>query len=152
MRGIAAACVLMFIATPAPAQFELDIPSREFNRMIGNVTISDLAVNERGYVNWWSVCAEDGGLFAMGRSLLSAPSDSGRQLIVRRLPANKVEVSIHVGTGESDARGIRETTIRAIAGSSACAHHRLSRPDFELLQIQSIDGFETLSELVRSQG
>ena len=151
MRAALAACVLALIANSASAQFELDIPSREFNRVFGEGSIADLAVGERGYVYSWTICAEDGELFAMDHGTLSEPTRSGSQLLIRRLPERRVEISIFVGSEASKPIEERDKVIRAIANASACAAYRAWQEDFSLLQVQKVDGHETLSELVASQ-
>ena len=151
MRAALAACVLALVANSASAQFELDISSRDFNRMFGESSISDLAVGERGYVYSWAVCAEDGKLFAMGDVTLLEPTTIGSHLLIRRLPDRKVEISIFVGSEVSNPIEERDSVIRTIANAFACAASRAWRENLELLQIQKIDGHETLSELVTSQ-
>lgn len=148
MRATLAACVLMLAANSASAQFELDISSSDFHRMYGNGTISDLAVDERGYIDSSAVCAEDGSLFVMAYRPLLEQSESFNLLLVHRLAKNNVEVSISLKSGASEPREERVMIIRGLANAGACAASRVGRPDFEILQIQTIDGHGTLSELL----
>ena len=151
MRFAIGLLALIFVAEPSSAQFDLDMSEPDLNRATGKITLSDLAVNERGYVSQWFFCAENGQLFVQGRALLTEPRETGGQLVARRLPGNKVEFIISVGTDDSRPAEARESVISAIAHTWTCASARLSRPGLELLHIESIDGHETLSGLVGSR-
>ena len=151
MRAILAACALILTANSALAQFEIDISSLEISRILGNPTLGDMAINERGYIHTFAVCIEEGRLFAMTHSRLIEPTESGGQLEVRRLPQNTVEISIYLGSLEFTAQDRREQVIRNIAEARVCDSARVSNTDFEVFRIKSIDGHGSLSELANSR-
>lgn len=151
MRFAIGLLALIILAVPASAQFDIDMTQAELNRAIGKITISDLAINERGYVGQWYFCAEEGQLFVLGGALLSEPRDVGGQLVARRLPGNRVELSISIGSEDTRPAEARQLLINSIAQTSTCAARRLSRPGHDLMPIESIDGHRTLSGLVESR-
>ena len=123
---------------------------QQLNAAIGTLTLSDLAVNERGYIGSWALCTEDGKLFVNDRMRLSEPDDYGAQLLARRLPERRLELTINTDAEGRDPKEARESLITSIAHITTCASHRLARPNSRYFQIESIDGHQSLSALIGS--
>lgn len=150
MRSAISLLILISLAAPSSAQFDLDMSEQQLNAAIGTLTLADLAVNERGYISTWGLCAEDGKLFINDRTRLSEPDDYGAQFLARRLPERRLELTINTDAEDRNPKEARESLITSIAHITTCESHRLARPGSRYFQIESIDGHQSLSTLVGS--
>ena len=145
------ACTYSFVlSAAATAEFLLDVSAGEVDRFYNNQTIAGLAVNESSFVYGYRarLCTRVNRLFIGGGSQIGGAPDPLSGYIVKRLPDDRVELQVHLELRAiEDLRKSADALVN-IGAPPSCEWLTLVRPTQQLFEVQSVDGFSSLSELV----
>ena len=147
--ALLAISVILAHSAPALAQFQLDMTIGQVDRYLGVRTVTDLAVNEIGYLDSSQVkfCSEDERLLIYGHPELSDPLSYGYGYSVRRLAGDRVELEVKSAGDNTHLLRYIGSAMRSMVRKRNCDMARLQRPQALFFAVRTVNGYDTLAEM-----
>lgn len=146
-----AAIVLMVlaVATPAEAQFAMDIPAQQFRREVGRLAVSDIAIGEAALTDVLRICTVGGRLMLDASiPIATTQSDYGVSYRVRREPNNMASLESVVGSKAGNSA--KTAALNALARATMLDCALFATPPENFFQINEIDGKKSLTDFLKA--